>query len=155
MKLDWPVSSWHNTNIGTVCGNQLRMSTPYRNQSLAMGDEDYFVWCERVKRCQQENEWRMQTLLRQMEWLRETNEKLWVPMSIVGPFQSQHTQSRQTALRRSVEASFLEGTKLSSDGSLRRSKKKSSPARQMQLDEGTSSTWPSRKMRHNRGLHLF
>ncbi|RVW61831.1 hypothetical protein CK203_064358 [Vitis vinifera] len=67
MKLDESISSWHNTNIGVVCGKSLRMSTPSRNQSLAMGEEDYFLWCEMMERRQQENERWMQTLLRQME----------------------------------------------------------------------------------------
>ena len=91
VKLNGPISFWHNTNIDVVCGKQLRMSTPSRNQSSIMGDEDYFVWHERTKRCQRENEQQMQTLLRQTERLREENEELRAQISIVGPSQSQHT----------------------------------------------------------------
>ena len=56
MKLDEPVSIWHDTNIGVVCGKILRMSTSSINQSLTMGEEDYFVWCEMMERRQWENE---------------------------------------------------------------------------------------------------
>ena len=56
MKQDGLVSNWHNTNISIVCGKQLRMSTPSKNQSLAMGDKDYFVWCEMMEEHQWENE---------------------------------------------------------------------------------------------------
>ncbi|KAL6342324.1 hypothetical protein AAG906_007538 [Vitis piasezkii] len=52
MKLDESISSWHDTNIGVVCGKSLRMSTPSRNQSLAMGEEDYFLWCKMMERRQ-------------------------------------------------------------------------------------------------------
>ncbi|KAL6331155.1 hypothetical protein AAG906_009583 [Vitis piasezkii] len=50
LKLDGPTFSWHNTNIGVVYGNQLRMSTPSRNQSSTMGNKDYFVWCEMMEK---------------------------------------------------------------------------------------------------------
>ncbi|RVW62196.1 hypothetical protein CK203_064429 [Vitis vinifera] len=50
-KLDRLISGWHYINIGVVCG-----STPSRSQSSAMSDEDYFVWRERMERCQQEND---------------------------------------------------------------------------------------------------
>ncbi|KAL6341985.1 hypothetical protein AAG906_038231 [Vitis piasezkii] len=43
VKLDGFASNWHNTNIGVVCGNRLRMSTSSKNQSSVMGAEDYFV----------------------------------------------------------------------------------------------------------------
>ncbi|KAL6313665.1 hypothetical protein AAG906_010083 [Vitis piasezkii] len=52
VKLDRPASSWNNTNIGTVYGKRLRMSTPSKSQSSAMSDEDYFVWRERMERRQ-------------------------------------------------------------------------------------------------------
>ncbi|KAL6343153.1 hypothetical protein AAG906_020942 [Vitis piasezkii] len=67
LKLNEPVSIWHDTNIGVVCGKILRMSTSSKNQSLAMGEKDYFVWCEMMERRQRENERWMQTLLRQTE----------------------------------------------------------------------------------------
>ena len=72
-----------------------------------MGDEYYFVWCEKMERCQWENERQMQTLLLQMKRLREENEELQTQMSTVGPSQSRHTQSWQTASRWTVEVSFL------------------------------------------------
>ena len=58
-----------------------------------MGDEDYFVWHERMERRRHENERRMQALLYQMKQLRKENEELQAQMSIVGPSQSWHTQS--------------------------------------------------------------
>ena len=59
-----------------------------------MGDEYYFVWCEKMERCQWENERQMQTLLRQMKRLREENKELQTQMSTVGPSQSWQTASR-------------------------------------------------------------
>ena len=149
MKLDESISSWHNTNIGVVCGKSLRMSTPSRNQSLAMGEEDYFLWCEMMERRQQENERWMQTLLRQMERWREENEELRAQISTVGP-----SQSPKKTLRRTVEASFLKGIEFSSGSYSRQPEEEPSLAHQMQLDEDTSSTRASRKMRSSRGLHL-
>ena len=70
-----------------------------------MGDEDYFVWHERMERRPQENERRMQALLYQMKRQRKKNEELQAQMSIVGPSQSWHTQSRKIASRKTIEAS--------------------------------------------------
>ena len=35
-------SSWSHINIGVICGNKLRMSTPLRSRSSTMGSEGYF-----------------------------------------------------------------------------------------------------------------
>ena len=86
MKLDEPASSWHNTNIGVVYSNKLRMSTPSNNQSSTMDDEDYFVWRKSRERRQQENGQQMQTLFRQTEQLRKENKELQAQMSTVGLF---------------------------------------------------------------------
>ena len=51
-------------------------------------------------------------------------------MSTMGPFQSRRTQSRQTASRRTIEASFPDGIKFSSNSYSRQSKEESLPARQ-------------------------
>ncbi|RVX00879.1 hypothetical protein CK203_026435 [Vitis vinifera] len=66
------------------------MSTPSRSRSSIVGGEDYFVWSERMERCQQENDWQMQSLHRQMKRLKQANEELLAQMSTSGPFQSQH-----------------------------------------------------------------
>ena len=77
-----------------------------------MGDEYYFVWCEKMERCQWENERQMQTLLRQTERLRKENEELWAQMPIMGLSQNRHTQSWQTTSQQTIEASFIGGHKI-------------------------------------------
>ena len=66
-----------------------------------------------MERRRQENERWMQALLHQMKRLRKENEELQAQMSTVGPSQSWHTQSRQTASRQTIEASFPEGIEFS------------------------------------------
>ncbi|RVX02218.1 hypothetical protein CK203_025412 [Vitis vinifera] len=50
VKLDGAKSGWHYTNIDAVYGKNLRMSTPSKSQSSAMGGKDYFVWRERMEK---------------------------------------------------------------------------------------------------------
>lgn len=57
-------------------------------------------------------------------------------------------------LRRTFEASYLGGTELSSGSYSRQSRKESLLDHHMQLDEGTTFTRVSRKMRHEKRSHL-
>ncbi|RVW43433.1 hypothetical protein CK203_070330 [Vitis vinifera] len=56
------------------------MSTLSRSQSSVMGGEDYFMWREKMERCQRENDRQMWTLFRQMKQLKEENEELQTQM---------------------------------------------------------------------------
>ena len=46
------VLSWPGINIGVVCGNPIKMSTPSRSRSSAMSSKDYFNWRESMERRQ-------------------------------------------------------------------------------------------------------
>ena len=50
-----------------------------------MGSKGYFDWCESRERRQRENDWQMQSLIRQVRWLKEENEELRGQMSSTGP----------------------------------------------------------------------
>lgn len=75
-------------------------------------------------------------------------------MLVVGLFQSLHNQSQHTTSRRTTEASYPGDTKFSSGSYSRQFREESSSDRQMQSDEGTTSTHVSRKIRHDRRSHL-
>ncbi|RVX04325.1 hypothetical protein CK203_018514 [Vitis vinifera] len=78
------------------------MSTLSRSQSSVMGGEDYFMWREKMERCQRENDRQMWTLFRQMKQLKEENEELQTQMSSSGPF----LESAHSELTHDFEANF-------------------------------------------------
>ena len=118
-----------------------------------MGGEDYFSWCERMARRQQENDRHIQSLFRQTKRLKQENEELRAQIAL-GFSQSWHPQSQQIALRQTDETSFPRNTEFSSSSYMTRYEEEFSLAHQTQLDEGFDFTQTSMKMRQDRRSHL-
>ncbi|KAL6323310.1 hypothetical protein AAG906_029317 [Vitis piasezkii] len=82
------------------------MSTPSKSRSSAMGNEDYFNWCESMERCQHESERQMQALLHETRRLREENEVLLIQVSSSGPSRSRRPRSQRSNSRQNEEAMY-------------------------------------------------
>ena len=61
------------------------MATPSRSRSSGRGEEDNSEWCQAIERRQLANERQLQTLLQEIERLREENAVLRIQALLTGP----------------------------------------------------------------------
>ena len=95
-------------NIGAVCGNvaTVKMSTPSRSCSSAIGDEGYFEWRKTMERRQLESKRQMQALLQEARRLREENEVLRIQVSSSGPPHDQRLRGQGANSRPNPESVY-------------------------------------------------
>ncbi|KAL6319874.1 hypothetical protein AAG906_036944 [Vitis piasezkii] len=85
----------------------VKMSTPSRSRSSAMGDEGYFDWRETMEKRQLESERQVQALLQETRRLREENDVLQIQVSSSGPPHDQRSRGQGANSRHNQEAVYL------------------------------------------------
>ena len=131
------------------------MSTPSKSRSSAMGNEDYFNWCESMERCQRESERQMQALLHKTRRLREENEVLLIQVSSSGPPRSQQPRSQRTNSRQNEEAMYPRNAEFFYNEQGMQPEQRFLPACHAPQDESSNSTRVLAKRRRNRKSQLL
>ena len=131
------------------------MSTLSKSRSSAMGNEDYFNWCESMERCQRESERQMQALLHKTRRLREENEVLRIQVSSSGPLHSRQPRSQRTNSRQNEEAMYPRNVEFLYNEQGMQPEQRFSPACHAPQDESSNSTRVLTKKRRNRKSQLL